>query len=328
MPSSQRHNVLITVMFALMMFVGAAETSAQPYPSKPIKIVVPFTPGGSNDVLARTIAQKLSESWGRPVVVENRPGAAGNIGADAVAKAAPDGYTLLVAANSVLSINPILNEGTAFNPLNDFAPISLIGAVPILLVTNPTVPAHSVKDLIALGKAKAGGLTYGSAGLGSPQHVSAELFASMAGIKMQHVPYRGANPLVTDLLSGQIELAFGPINSILPLVKSGKLRALGVTTDKRLQYLPDVPTISEELPGYETDIWIALVAPAGTPQAIVAKLAGQVHEIFKLSDVRERLSEQGIEPKTSTADDLSRLIKADLARWAKLIKQTGASPNR
>lgn len=322
----RRRNMLATALAGLAMFAGTAESRAQPYPSKPIKIVVPFTPGGSNDVLARTIAQKLSESWGQPVVVENRPGAAGNIGADAVVKSTPDGYTLLVAGNSVLSINPILNEGTTFNPLKDFAPISLIGAVPVLLVTNPSVPAQSVKNLIALGKSKPNSLAYGSAGLGSPQHVSAELFASMAGIKMQHVPYRGASPLVTDLLSGQIQLAFGAINPILPLVKSGQLHALGVTSDKRLRYLPDVPTISEELPGYETDIWISLVAPAGTPQAIVAKLTSQVHEIFTLPDVRERLAEQGIEPKTSTADDLSRLIKSDLARWTKIMKPISVSP--
>ena len=306
----------------------AGESAAQAYPAKPIKIIVPFTPGGGNDVLARLIAQKLTDSWGQPVIVENKTGAAGNIGADAAAKSPADGYTLLVAANNILSINPSINDGTPFDPVKDFAPITLIGAIPVLLATTPTLEAKSVKELIALGKAKPGALSYGSAGLGSPQHLSAELFASMASIKMQHVPYRGATPLVTDLLSGQIQLAFGAINSMIELVRTGKLRALGVATSKRLSYLPDVPAIGEELHGYETDIWIALVAPAGTPSAVVSKINGEVKKILAMPDVRERLSAQAIEPKTSAPEELAGLIKSDLSRWAQVIKATGSGSGR
>jgi len=307
-------------------FVSAAQ--AQLYPSRSVRIVVPWTPGGGNDVLARVIAQKLAESWGQPVVVENKPGAGGNLGADSVAKSPPDGYTLLVAANNILSINSTINEGTPFDPVKDFAPITLIGAIPVLLATNPSVPAKSVKELIALAKSKPGGLAFGSSGLGSPQHLSAELFSSIAGIRMQHIPYRGATPLVADLVSGQIQLAFGAINSMLALARDGKLRALGVGTTKRLSYLPDVPTISEELPGYETDIWIGFVAPAGTPAEIVTRIKDEIHRIFAMPDVREKLAAQGIEPKTSTPEELAALVKSDLVRWAEVIKATGSKPAR
>ena len=312
----------------LSMIALAGNAHAQSYPIRGVKIVVPWTPGGSNDVLGRVIAQKLSESWGQPVVVENRPGAGGNLGADAVAKSAPDGYTLLVAANNILSINPTMNVGTPFDPIKDFVPITLIGAIPVLLAVNPSVPAKSVKELIVLAKSKPDGLSFGSAGLGSPQQLSAQLFASMAGIKMQHVPYKGATPLITDLVSGQIQLAFGAINSMLELAKSGKLRALGVGTNKRLSYLPDVPTISEELPGYETDIWVGFVAPAGTPAEIVTKIKDEIHRVFAMPGVREKLAAQGIEPKTSTPEELAALVKSDLARWAEVIKATGSTPAR
>lgn len=323
---SWRRAVAALALASLCGLAGNAH--AQSYPNRSVKIVVPWTPGGGNDVLGRVIAQKLSESWGQPVVVENKPGAGGNIGADAVAKSPADGYTLLVAANNILSINPTMNDGTPFDPIKDFVPITLIGAIPVLLAVNPGVPANSVKELIALAKSKPDGLSFGSSGLGSPQQLSAELFASMAGIKMQHVPYRGATPLVSDLVSGQIQLAFGAINSMLELARSGKLRALGVATTKRLAYLPDVPAIAEELPGYETDIWIAFVAPAGTPPEIVTKLRDEIHRIFAMPDVRERLAAQGIEPRTSTPEELTALVKSDLARWAEVIKATGSKPAR
>ncbi|ARQ02712.1 LacI family transcriptional regulator [Pseudorhodoplanes sinuspersici] len=303
--------------------IGHSEAIAQNYPSRSIRIIVPFTAGGGNDVLGRTVAQKLQEAWGQPVVVENKPGAGGNIGADLVAKSPADGYTLLIAANNILSINPTLNDGTPFDPLKDFAPISLVGTIPVLLAVPSTLPVKSVKELISLAKSDPEKLTFGSAGYGTPQHLSGDLFASMAGVKMQHVPYRGASPMITDLISGQVQLAFGAINTMLPLVKDRKLRAVAVTSDKRLPYLQDVPTVSEDLPGFETDIWIALVAPAGTPRDVVVKINEEVRRIFTLPDVRERLAAQGIEPKTSTPDDLTALVKSDLARWAKVIKDTG-----
>jgi tripartite-type tricarboxylate transporter receptor subunit TctC len=312
------------VLFALgIVALGGHSAGAQYYPTRQIRIVVPFTPGGSNDVLGRIIAQKLTDAWGRPVIVENRTGAAGSIGAEMVAKAAPDGYTLLVAANNILAINPSMKEGTPFDPVKDFTPISLIGAVPILLAINPSLSVNSVPELISYAKAKPGELTFGSSGPGSPQHLAAELFMSLAGVQMQHVPYRGTAPALTDLMSGQINLTFGAVNSMIPFVKDGKLKALGVTTRERLSYLPDVPSIGETLPNYDTDIWIAFMAPAKTPKDIVTKLQGEIHKIFADPVVREQLALQGIEPRTSTAEELTTLISDDLARWKTIIARNG-----
>lgn len=313
------------LLLALAAFAATA-ANAQSYPARQIRIVVPFTPGGSNDVLARIIAQKLTDAWGRPVIVENRTGAAGSIGADSVAKAAPDGYTLLVAANNILTINPSMKEGTSFDPVRDFTPISLIGAMPMLLATNPSLPVTSVADLVAYAKANPRVLTYGSSGPGSPQHLAAELFMSLAGVQLQHVPYRGAAPTLTDLMSGQINLTFGAINSMIPFVKEGRLKALGVTVGQRLSYLPDVPSIKETLPNYETDIWIALMAPARTPKEIVSKLQAEIYKIFADPGVREQLAVQGIEPKTSSAEELATLIARDLARWKTIIAANGLGP--
>jgi tripartite-type tricarboxylate transporter receptor subunit TctC len=307
-------------------FMGQAAW-AQTYPSRKIQIVVPFTPGGGNDVLGRTIALKLTELWGQPVVVENKPGAGGNIGADFVAKAAPDGYTFLVAANSILTINPVMYEKITFDPVKDFAPVGLIGRLPMLLVANPSLPAQSLSELVALAKEKPDTIAYGSPGNGSPQHLSTAMLSSLAGIKLQHVPYRGATPILTDLLSGQLQIAFNAINSALPLVQAAKLRALGVTTPQRLSYIPDVPTIAESgFPSFQSDIWIALVAPAGTPNDIVTKVNRAVQHMFMLADVREKLAAQGIDPVTSTPDQLADLIKADSARWAPLLRTLGVRP--
>jgi len=313
------------MLFASFALLQDPAAQSQAYPAKPIRFVVPFTPGGGNDVLARTIGQKLYEAWGQPVIVDNRPGAAGNIGAELVAKAAPDGYTFLIAANSILAINPTLYDKAPFDPVKSFVPVTLIGAVPIVLVVNPSVPASSVNELVALAKSKPDGLSYASSGSGSPQHLSAELFKSMAGVKIVHVPYKGAAPAVTDLLGGQVQMLLGPINSVLPHVKRGRLRALGVATTKRLAYLPDLPTIAEGgVPGYWSDIWFGLVAPAGTPKEVVDKLNREIAKILVQSDVKEKLVAQGIEPLTSTPEEFATLIKTDLARWAKVIKDSGA----
>ena len=233
--------------------------------------------------------------------------------------------TLLIAPNSVFTINPTLYDKAPFDPVKSFAPVTLIGAVPVVLVVNSSVPANSLKELLALAKAKPDGLSYASSGSGSPQHLSAELFKSMAGIRMVHVPYKGAAPAVTDLLGGQVQVLFGPINTVLSHIKSGRLRALGVATTKRLAYFPDLPTVAEAgVPGYYSDIWFGLVAPAGTPREIVDKLNREVGKILVQSDVKEKLSAQGIEPSTSTPEEFAVLVKADLARWAKVIKDSGA----
>lgn len=309
-----------------VLFAGAVtlEVRAQSYPSKPIRVIVPFTPGGSNDVLARVIGEKIQQEWKQPVVVENKPGAGGNIGAEAVAKAAPDGYTFLIAANNILAINPSLYDKVPFDPVKDFAPVTLLGNVPIVLVVNPSFPAKSVKELIALGKT-GDGLTYASGGSGTPQHLSAELFKSMTGVKMTHVPYKGNAPAVTDLMGGQVQMLFSPINSVLPHIKSGKLRALAVASDARLSSLPEVPTIAEAgVPGYRSDIWIALVAPAGTSRDIVSKMQQEVAKALAQPDVKEKLLAQGIEPTSSSPEQLNGLIRTDLARWTKVVKESGA----
>jgi len=298
---------------------------SQPYPSKPIHVVVPFTAGGGNDLLARTIGEKVNAAWGQPVIVDNRPGAGGNIGAELVAKAPPDGYTFLIAPNSVFTINPTLYDKVAFDPVRSFVPVTLLGAVPIVLVVNSSVPANSVKELIALARAKPDALSYASSGSGSPQHLSAELFKSMTGIRMVHVPYKGAAPAITDLLGGQVQVLFGPMNTVLAHIKSGRLSALGVATDKRLAYFPDLPTIAEAgVPGYYSDLWFGLVAPTGTPKEIIDRLNREVGKILAQADVKEKLSAQGIEPSTTTTEEFAALIKTDLARWARVIKDSGA----
>ena len=319
---------LVTFLASLLASFGVlypCPGQSQPYPSKPIRIVVPFTAGGGNDLLARTIGERLNAAWGQPVLVDNRPGAAGNIGAELVARATPDGYTLLIAPNSVFTINPSLYDKVAFDPIKSFVPVSLLGAGPIVLVVNSAVPANSLKELIALAKSKPDGLSYASSGSGSPQHLSAELFKSMTAVKMVHVPYKGAAPAVTDLLGGQVQVLFAPMNTVLAHIKSGKLRALGVASDKRFAYLPDLPTIAEAgVPGYYSDTWFGLVTPAGTPKEVVDKLNREVGKILAQADVKEKLSAQGIEPSATTPAEFAALIKTDLARWDKVIRDSGA----
>lgn len=315
------------VLAACISLAMLPSAVGQTYPSKPIRIVVPFTPGGSNDVLARAIGEKLSASLGQPVVVDNKPGASGNIGSDSVAKSPADGYTLLIAANNVMSMNPALFAKMPFDSVKDFEPITLLGVVPVVLAINPEVKVTSVKELVAAAKAKPGGLRYASSGKGSPQHLSAELFKSMTGTDIVHIPYKGAAPAVTDLLGGHVEMQFGAINSLLPHVKAGRLRALGVAGAQRVSALPDVPTIAEAgVAGYESDIWIALVAPAKTPPAIVNLLNAEVRKALAAPDVQQKLSEQAIEPRTSSPAALAKLVSDDLKRWSRVVKDAGIQP--
>lgn len=296
------------------------------YPEKPIKLIIPFPPGGSNDVLARVISQGLSSKWGQPVVTENKPGAAGNIGAELVARAAPDGYTLLIAANNVMSVNPAMYR-LSFDPKKDFAPITLLGTVPIVLVVNPTVPARSLKELVSYAKAHPGALNYASSGTGSPQHLSAELFKNVAGVDMTHIPYKGAAPATADLLAGQVQVLFAPLNSVLPHIQAGKLRALALGGKDRSPLLPGIPTIAESgYPSYESDIWIGLVAPASTPSRVVEKINQETRTVLLTPAVQKLLSEQGIKSRPSTADEFRELVAQDLERWGKVIKSAGISP--
>lgn len=302
---------------------AAFRVFAQSYPSKPVRIVVPFTPGGSNDVLGRLLAQKLGDLWGRTVFAENKPGASGNIGADFVAKSAPDGLNLLIAANNILSMNSAVFGKMPFNPVKDLESVSLLGWVPVVLVARTTLNIGSITELLDMARKQPGSMTYASAGLGSPQHLSAELFKSLAGVSIVHVPYKGAAPAVIDMLGGQVDLMFGAINSLLPHIRSGKLKALGVAGKQRLPSMPDVPTIAEAVPGFESDIWVGLSAPAGVPADIIDKINRDVRTVLSMSDVKEKLAEQGIEAAPSSSAEMGKLVSADLTRWTRVVREAG-----
>jgi len=300
---------------------------AQDYPTKPIHIVVPLPPGGSNDVLARLLGQKMSESFGQPVIVDNKPGAAGNIATDFMAKAVGDGYNIAVAPNQTVAVNPVLYPKLPFDVNRDLTGITMMGRVPMVLVVSPAkVQATTVAELIALAKANPDKLSYASAGSGSPQHMAAEVFKSMTGTKLTQIPYKGSAPALVDVLGGQVDVMFCPMNSVLPHIRSGKLRALGTTGTKRVDLLPNVPTIAETVPNYESDIWIGMVAPAKTPSAIINKLNAELRRSLALPDVKNKLAEQGIYAETSTPAEFTRLIASDQKRWAEVIKAANIKP--
>jgi tripartite-type tricarboxylate transporter receptor subunit TctC len=296
---------------------------AQPYPSKPIRIVVPYPPGGFNDTLGRTLAAKFTEAWGQPAIVENKPGANTVIGSDFVAKSPPDGYTLLIVAFP-FAVTPSLLKNMPYDTVKDFAPVVWAATSPNALVVNPSLPVKSVAELIALAKARPGTLSYASTGNGSSNHISMELFKSLAGVDIVHIPYKGSGPAVTDLLGGQVQLMFDNAPNVMPQVKAGKLRALGMSGARRSAFAPDIPTIAESgVPGYEVAVWFGLVAPAGTPRDVVMKLNAEVLRILAMPDVRERFQSQGVEPVGSTPEQFGEHIKGQMAKWAKVVKDAG-----
>jgi tripartite-type tricarboxylate transporter receptor subunit TctC len=304
----------------------ALSAFAANYPNKPVTFVVPFTAGGSNDALARAVGQKLSEYWKQPVIVDNRPGAGGNIGAMQVAKSAPDGHTFLVVANNFVTNPTLYPDGRAgYDPFKEFVPVTQLGRVPFILVVNANVPVKTTQELITLAKSHPGKLSYGSAGVGTPHHLTAELFKSMAGIDMVHVPYRGAAPVVSDLIGGQIQVLFGVANSVLPHIKTGALRALAVASDQPLPYLAHIPTVaSAGLKGFRSEVWVGLVAPAGTPADIVAKVEEAASRALRDNEVKAKLEPQGLELVPSNPSALSALMSEDMALWSKVIKNIGA----
>jgi len=302
-----------------LFFCVALATSAQPYPSRLIRIVVPLPPGGSNDVVARLIAEKLGTGLGQPAVVENRPGASGNIAAEFVAKSAPDGHTLLMA-NTAHVINPSLFARLPYDPIRDFAPVALTTSVHFALVVHPSLPASSVKGFIALARARPGTVTYASAGNGAPHHLAMELIQSMTGTKLTHVPYKGAGQFVPALVSGEVVSVIGAINSLLPHVRSGRLRALGMAGPRRTPLLPEVPVIAETLPGFALDNWGGMLVPAGTPRPVVERLNTEITKALRDPQVRNRMVPQGIEIITSTPEEFQDLMKSHMAKSAKLIK--------
>jgi tripartite-type tricarboxylate transporter receptor subunit TctC len=291
------------------------------YPEKPIRIVVAYTPAGATDILARTIGQKMTEAWGQPVIIDNRPGANGNIGTEYAAKSTPDGYTLLMVTAGTHGINPSLYRKLGFDAIRDFAPVSLVAMVPNVFVVNNAVPAKDLKEFIAYAKANPGKLNYGSPGSGSTAHLSMELFKSMTGIQVVHIPYKGSAGVLADLIGGQIVATMDNMPPYVPQVKAGKIRALAVSPSRRSPALPDVPTVAEAgVPGYDSGAWFGLVAPAHTPADIVNKLSRETARILKLPDVSTRLADLGAEPVGGTPEQFSAHIKAEIAKWAKVIK--------
>ena len=304
--------------------LAAASAGAQDYPARPVRVVVPYAPGGPVDIVGRITAQKLTEAFGQQFVVDNRAGAGGNIAVEAVARSAPDGYTLLVGANGTNAINPNLYRKMTVDPEKDLAPISMVASSAMILVVHPSLPAANVKQLIALARSKPGAITYASSGSGSTAHLSSELFKSMAKIDLLHVPYKGAGPALTDLVAGQVQTMITGVSSTLPYVKAGRLKALGVSSEKRLPLLPEVPSISEQLPGYEVTTWYGVFAPAATPVPLVEKLNQALVRIFNAPDAQARLAAVGADAHTNAPDQFARSIAHERAKWAKIVRESGA----
>lgn len=311
------------VIFAVL--ITATPVTAQNFPARPIRLVSPFAPGGGNDLVSRTLAQALSKSLGQPVVVDNRPGATTIIGMELVAKAPADGYTL-VMSSSTLAINVTLYPKLPYDSIRDFAPVSLLASTPYIVAIYPGLPATTIKELIALARAKPGQLSYPSAGTGNPSHLSVELFASMAGINLLHVPYKGTSPGVVDLIAGRHALVITTVLSVAPFIKSGKLRALAITSETRSPAMPDLPTVIESgLPGFEVSSWSGVLAPANTPRPVVNRLHAEFVKSLNAPEVKELFTTQGILPIGNTPEQFAAILQTDIARWAKVIKATGAT---
>jgi len=303
-----------------------ASAYAADYPQRPIRLIVPFAAGGGLEITARSIGQKLTEKRGQSIVIDNRPGAATIVGSEIAAKASPDGYTLLMITTT-FAINPSLYGKLPYDPNKDFAPVTQITSVPNILVVNPSIPAHNVRELIALAKAKPGQINYASAGSGTSPHLAAELFKTMASIEMTHIPYKGIPPAVTDVIAGRVTMLMTTTISAAPHVKSGRLRALAITSPKRLAAMPEVPAIGETVPGYEADAFQGMVAPAGVPREIVRQLADDIAAIVRLPDIRERIIADGAEPIGSTPEAFSVFLKKEMLKWGKVVKESGARPD-
>jgi tripartite-type tricarboxylate transporter receptor subunit TctC len=309
---------------ALILIAASSLAFAQGYPARPVRIVIPFPPGQATDVIGRVVAQKLGDVLGKSFVVENRPGANGIVGVDSVAKAAPDGYTLLVTASGSLVINPSLYSKLPYEPLKELAPIALLGLVPLVVVSHPSLSAKSISQLIALAKAKPGTLSYGSSGPGSAQHLAMELLKWKTGMDLLHVPYKGSAPATNDLVGGQIPLMFDTIASSLPLIKDGRVTALAVGLAKRSIVLPDVPTMDEAgVQGFEVSGWSGMLAPARTPPAIVQQLNEEVLKILSQPETKERIVKLGLEPSSTTTEEFGAFMKTETAKWAQAVKLSG-----
>lgn len=316
----------MAVIACSLVFANASH--GQGYPGRPVRLVVPFAPGGGTDMIARIMAPRIADSLGQQVVVDNRPGAAGIIGAEAVARAQPDGQTLLIALTGTLAINPSLYRKLPYEPLSSFAPISLLATSPNILVVHPSIPVRTVTQLIALAKARPGELNFASSGTGGAPHLAGELFNRLAGINIVHVPYKGAGPALTDVLGGHVSSMFSALPPVLPHVKSGKLRALAITAAKRSALAPGLPTMAEKgVPGFEVSSWFGMLAPAGTPKEIIDRLNKEAVGALASAEVKDKFALQGLEPMTSTPDGFSAFIRTEIARWGKIVRDSGISAN-
>ena len=315
---------VVALSLALGLAAGAA---AQPYPAKPIRFIVPYPPGGSADILTRAIGQKAGEGLGQPFVVENRPGAGTAIGAEALAKSAPDGYAIMLGTVSSHAINPALNPKLPFDPVRDFTPISLVASIPFAMIVHPSVSAKTVEEFVALARAKPGTLNYSSAGSGTSNHLAGELLRSMTGIDIVHIPYKGSAPALNDLLAGQVSMMFDLVLTAAPHVRSGAVRGLAVTGAQRSPALPNLPTVAESgVPGYEVSAWFGIFAPAGVPQPVVQRLNAEFVKAMQQPDLRQRLASQGAEPLTSTPDEFAGYLRNEIDKWAKVVKAAGMKP--
>ena len=321
---------IFAVSSALVAAHAACSASlfAQEYPVKPVRFVIAFTPGGPSDILTRLVGTKLAESLGQTFIFDNRPGAGGNVAGEIVAKAPPDGYTLLMGNNSVLATNATLYKTMAFDPVKELAPIALVASQPNILVVHPSVPVKNVKELIAFAKSRPGQLNYASSGSGAAAHLSAELFKSMTGVNMVHIPYKGASPALIDVLAGQCQVMFATALSVQPYLQAGRLRPLAVSTAKRARTIPDLPTVAEAgVPGFEASTWHGVVTTAGTPQPVIAKLNAEVNKLLKLPEVSTSLNRQGAEIMGGSPQDFAAYIKSEIPKWAKVVKASGARPD-
>ncbi len=320
---STRITALIALLSGFLLPQFAAAQSG--YPSRPVRLVVPSAAGGGTDTVARVIAQKLSESLGQQFIVDNRPGAGQMIGTESVAKSPPDGYTLLMSA-STLALNPIMYKKVPYDAVRDFAPVTQVASLPAVLLVHPSLPVKTVPELIALAKRRPGQIDFASAGIGTLPQISVELLKSMAGINLVHIPYKGSAPGMIALLSGQVSVMVPNLFTSLPHIRAGKLRALGVTTAKRVDALPELPAIAETVPGYEFSQWYGVLAPAGTPREIVARLHVEIARTLRLPELRARLAHDGAEPVGSTPEDFAALIRSETVKWAKVVKAAGIRP--
>lgn len=327
MPISRRVLPAFALAAALPRIAAAQGDPAAVFPGRPMRMVVPYPPGGGNDLLARAIKAPLETRWGQPIVVENRPGANGTVATEAVAKGAADGYTLLMGSTATHAINPSLYRRIGYHPTRDFAPVAMVGSTPLILTVHPSVPATTVAEVVALAKARPGDLSFASVGNGSVGHLAGQLFQNAAGIEMLHVPYRGIAQASTELLAGLVKCAFSNVVNVLPFIREGKLRAIAVTTASRSPALPDVPTIAESLPGFDVALWWGVFAPARTPAPVVAKLNEGIRQVLADRELQARWAADAITLTPGTTDDFARVLAADIPRWSEAVRTSGAEVN-